>query len=103
MCLHFSAALSADNLLSGIVPQGGVVLGAVLCCRKYYGVTSGALHRCNRCSAAFSLRPSIVSFRENLPVRASFSTVMKGVDAYDFLIGIRREKEENQMNKKGKL
>ena len=71
--------------------------------RKYYGVTSGALHRCNRCSAAFSLRPSIVSFRENLPVRASASAVKKGVDAYDFLIGFRREKEENPMNKKGEI
>lgn len=26
---------------------------------------------------------------------------MKGVDAYDFLIGFRREKEENPINKKG--
>ncbi len=34
---------------------------------------SGALHRCNRCSAAFSLRPYLVSFRGNLPVRAGDS------------------------------
>ena len=62
---------------------------------------------CNRCSAAFFLRPSIVSFRENLPVRAgdspSASAVMKGVDAYDFLIGFRRKREVNPMNKKGEL
>lgn len=44
----------------------------------------------------------LVSFRENLPVRASVSAVMKGVDAYDFQIGFRREKEVNPMNKKGK-
>ncbi len=72
---------------------------------KYYGVTSGALHRCNRCSAAFSLRPYLVSFRENLPVRAGDSpsalAVMKGVDAYDFCIGFRREKEVNPMKKRG--
>lgn len=92
---------------SKIAPQGGVVLVAVLCCRKYYGVTSGALHPCNRCYAAFSLRPYLVSFRENLPVRAgdslSASAVMKGVDAYDFQIGFRREKEVNPMNKKGEI
>ncbi len=99
----FSAALSAIILPSGIAPQGGVVLGAVLCCRKYYGVTSGALHRCNRCSAAFFLRPYLVSFRENLPVSASVSAVMKGVDAYDFLIGFHRKREVNPMNKKGEL
>lgn len=78
---------------------------AVLCCRKYYGVTSGALHPCNRCSAAFFLRPSIVSFRKNLSVRTgdslSASAVMKGVDAYDFLIGFRRKREVNPMNKRG--
>jgi len=28
---------------------------------------------------------------------------MKGSDAYDFLIGFRREREVNPMNKKGKL
>jgi len=28
---------------------------------------------------------------------------MKGSDAYDLLIGFRRKKEENPMNKKGKL
>ena len=55
----FQAAPTAVFLPSGIAPQGGVVLEAVLCCRKYYGVTSGALHPCNRCSAAFSLRPSL--------------------------------------------
>lgn len=40
-----------------------------------------------------------------MPVRAGDSpsalAVMKGVDAYDFLIGFRREKEVNPMNKKG--
>ena len=38
-CTHISAAPSALLLPSGIAPQGGVVLVAVLCCRKYYGVT----------------------------------------------------------------
>jgi hypothetical protein len=38
-----------------------------------------------------------------LPVRASASAVMKGVDAYDFLIGFHRKREENPMNKKGEL
>lgn len=90
-------------LPSGIAPQGEVVLVAVLCCRKYYGVTSGALRRCNRCSAAFFLRPYFESFRENLPIRASASAVIKGVDAYDFLIGFRRKREVNPMNKKGEL
>ena len=66
-------------------------------------ITSGALHPCNRCFAAFSLRPYLVSFRENLPVRAFSSAVMKGVDAYDFLIGFRRKREVNPMNKKGEL
>jgi len=28
---------------------------------------------------------------------------MKGSDAYDLMIGFRREKEVNPMNKKGKL
>ena len=46
-----------------------------------------------------------MSFRKNLSVRTgdspSASAVKKGVDAYDFLIGFRREKEVNPMNKKG--
>ena len=33
----------------------------------------------------------------------SASAVKKGVDAYDFLIGFRREKEVNPMNKKGEI
>lgn len=33
----------------------------------------------------------------------SASAVMKGVDAYDFCIGFRREKEVNPMNKKGEI
>ena len=44
-----------------------------------------------------------VSFRENLPVRAFSSAVLKGVNAYDFLIGFRRKREVNPMNKKGEL
>jgi len=55
----------------------------------------------------FFLRPSIVSFRKNLSVRTGDSlsalAVMKGSDAYDFLIGFRREREVNPMNKKGEL
>lgn len=38
-----------------------------------------------------------------LAIALSASAVMKGVDAYDFLIGFRREKKENPMNKKGEL
>ena len=40
-----------------------------------------------------------------MPVRAgdslSASAVKKGVDAYDFLIGFRRKREVNPMNKRG--
>ena len=61
---------------------------------------------CTVVTAAPQLFPCdhhFVSFRENLPVRASASAVMKGVDAYDFLIVFRREKKENPMNKKGEF
>ena len=62
---------------------------------------------CNRCSAAFFLLPSLVSFRKNLSVRTgdspSASAVKKGVDAYDFFVGFRRKREVNQINKKGEL
>ncbi|MFR1842432.1 MAG: hypothetical protein ACLUV3_00215 [Oscillospiraceae bacterium] len=91
----FSAALSAVLLPSGIAPQGGVVLGAVDSCRKYYGVTSGALHRCNRCSAAFFLRPFLCRSGKICPsglcVSNSASAVMKGCDAYANMIGFNRE------------
>ncbi len=48
-----------------------------------------------------------MSFRKNFSVRTGDSpsalAVKKGVDAYDFQIGFRREKEVNPMNKKGKI
>ncbi len=50
---------------------------------------------CNRRSAL--LRPS------GLCVSNSALAVMKGSVAYDFLIGFRREKEVNPMNKKGEI
>ena len=102
LCPHFGCSVSR------LMPRRAtyVLVMWVFPHHKYYGVTSGALHRCNRCSAAFSLRPSIVSFRKNLPVRAGDSpsalAVMKGVDAYVFMIGFRRDREVNPMNKKGK-
>lgn len=38
-----------------------------------------------------------------MPVRASASAVKKGVDAYGFLIGFRKDREVNPMNKKGEI
>jgi hypothetical protein len=46
-----------------------------------------------------------VSFRENCPsglaIALSALAVMKGVDAYDFLIGFHRKREANPMKKRG--
>ena len=103
LCPHFGCSDSRSSPVRDCPAGRHMYLGCGYSPAQILWITSGALHRCNRCSAAFSLRPSIVSFRENLPVRASASAFKKGIDAYDFLIGFRREKEENPMNKKGEI